>query len=240
MTDLEIAFEETGEQLDRIISALRREKPTPPNPLTKAYWSDNVVTEYNIVGDINYQNFDCWERYPNTLIKVEIGNTVTQIGEHAFEACDSLEEVSIPNSVLNIVGASFADCFGLTIPDSVTSIGGSAFRGCSGLTSITIPDSVTSIGNNMFSGCSGLTSITIPESVTSIGEDAFSSCAGLTSITIPNGVTSIGNEAFYHCSGLTSVTFGNKTKSQVQGMSNYSWDLPSGCVIHCTDGDITI
>ena len=100
MTDLEIAFEETGEQLDRIISALRREKPTPPNPLTKAYWSDNVVTEYNIVGDINYQNFDCWERYPNTLIKVEIGNTVTQIGEHAFEACDSLEEVSIPKILL--------------------------------------------------------------------------------------------------------------------------------------------
>ena len=32
MTDLETAFEETGEQLDRIIAAFKRQAPTPPGP----------------------------------------------------------------------------------------------------------------------------------------------------------------------------------------------------------------
>ena len=47
-------------------------------------------------------------------------------------------------------------------------------------------------------------------------------------------------EAFSHCGLLTSVTFSGKDKATVIGMANYSWDLRSGCVIHCTDGDITI
>ena len=92
-----------------------------------------------------------------------IGDSVTSIGDYAFDNCSGLTNI--------------------TIPDSVTSIGYSAFRGCSGLTSITIPDSVTSIGNYAFYNCSGLTSITIPDSVTSIGGSAFSGCSGLTSIT---------------------------------------------------------
>ena len=150
------------------------------------------------------------------------GDTVTTIGEWAFDGCSSLTSV--------------------TIPDSVTSIGKWAFGGCSGLTSVTIPDSVTSIGEMAFALCSNLTSITvdtgnaaytsidgslytkdektlvqyaigktdpsftIPGSVTSIGERAFASCLSLTNVTIGNGVTSIGNWAFAYCSSLTSVT----------------------------------
>ena len=60
------------------------------------------------------------------------------------------------------------------------------------------------------------------------------------SVTIPDSVTSIGNGAFDGCVGLTNVTFSGKDKATVQGMANYSWELKSGCVIHCTDGDITI
>ena len=79
--------------------------------------------------------------------------SVTSIGESAFEGCDGLTSVTIPNSV--------------------TSIGESAFDGCYGLTSVTIPNSVESIGESAFEGCYGLTSVTIPNSVTSIGDDAF-------------------------------------------------------------------
>ena len=82
--------------------------------------------------------------------------------------------------------------------------------------------------------------MTIPDSVTSIGSGAFSGCSGLTSVTIPDSVTSIGDYAFYGCSRLMNVTFSDKDKATVQGMSDYSWQLPSGCVIHCTDGDITL
>jgi hypothetical protein len=66
---------------------------------------------------------------------------VTSIGDYAFDGCEGLTSI--------------------TIPDSVTSIEDYAFYGCTGLTSIIIPDSVTSIGNAIFSGCSGLKEICV-------------------------------------------------------------------------------
>ena len=126
------------------------------------------------------------------------------------------------------------------IGSAVTSINNTAFHSCDSLTSVMIPDSVTSIGWNVFYKCRSLTSVTIPDSVTSIGDEAFYNCSGLTSVTIPWSVTSIGKSAFIYCSMLTSITFSGKDKATVQGMTNYSWDLNPGCVIHCTDGDITI
>ena len=80
----------------------------------------------------------------------------------------------------------------------------------------------------------------IGNGVTNIDSGAFYSCNSLTSVIIGNGVTSIGFYTFYDCTSLTSVTFSGKNKATVQGMANYSWDIKSGCVIHCTDGDITI
>ena len=120
--------------------------------------------------------------------------------KHIYSDEDTeITNLIIPNSVTSIGNYAFDNCSGLTsvtIPNSVTSIGNHAFEGCSKLTSVTIPNSVTSIGGGAFSYCSGLTSITIPNSVTSIGNEAFYKCSGLTSITIPNSVTSIGGAAF--------------------------------------------
>ena len=144
------------------------------------------------------------------------GQTITSIGDSAFEGCSGLTSVTIPESVTSISYAAFKKCSALTsvtIPNSVTSIGDSAFYYCSALTSVTIPNSVTSIGNKAFEGCSGLTSVTIPNSVTSIGQFAFSSCSKLTSVTIPESVTSISYAAFRYCSGLTSVTIPNSVTS---------------------------
>ena len=146
------------------------------------------------------------------LTSVTIPNSVTGIGKGVFQECSNLASVIIPNSVADIEMKAFFRCSSLTsvtIPNSVTSIKDATFYGCNNLASVTIPSSVTSIGSQAFSMCRSLTSVTIPNSVTSIGYLAFSSCPGLTSIEIPNSVTSIGFRAFNYCTGLTSVVLPN-------------------------------
>ncbi len=142
------------------------------------------------------------------------GNTyqVVEIGSLAFQGCESMSSVTIPNSVTSIGNNAFIDCRGLasvTIPKEVTSAGFGIFSYCTGLTTVTIPTGVTEIWESAFSGCTGLSSISIPDGVTSIGERAFVGCTGLTSISIPNSVTSIGERAFKDCSGLTKVIIQN-------------------------------
>ena len=99
-----------------------------------------------------------------------------------------ITDLVIPNSVTSIGNYAFENCSGLTgelvIPNSVTSIGHSTFYYCRGLKSITIPNGITSIGTNVFFGCSGLTSVKIGNSVTSIGCSAFCYCTDLASVTI--------------------------------------------------------
>ena len=182
------------------------------------------------------------ETASNTLIagcqNTIIPNSVTSIGEHAFNGCKSLTSIEIPNSVTSIGNYAFEHCTSLTsieIPNSVTSIGYAAFDGCTSLTSVVIGNSVTSIGNYAFRGCKSLTSIEIPNSVTSIVSGAFSGCTSLTSVVIGNSVTSIGYGAFSDCSSLTKITCLATTPpvigSEAFSYSNYSADLfvPAGC-----------
>ena len=144
-----------------------------------------------------------------------IPNSVTSIGNYAFENCSGLTgELVIPNSVTSIGHGTFYYCTGLTsvtIPDSVTSIGDYAFYYCTSLTSVTISGGVTAIELGAFCGCKGLKSITIPNGITSIGTNVFFGCSGLTSVKIGNSVTSIGDYAFCYCNSLPSVTIGDKT-----------------------------
>ena len=149
-----------------------------------------VVAEDNTIYDSREDCNAIIETATNTLIRgcknTVIHNSVTTIGERAFDNCRYLTSIVIPNSV--------------------TTIGNCAFQSCTSLTNITIPNSVTTIGGWAFFSCYGLTSVTIGNSVTTIGKSAFYNCKNLTSITIPNSVTTIGDYAFSSCESLTSVT----------------------------------
>ena len=69
------------------------------------------------------------ETATNTLISgcksTIIPNTVTSIGEYAFDGCTGMTSISIPNSVTSIGKSAFSECQFpvLHLPESVTSVG---------------------------------------------------------------------------------------------------------------------
>ena len=157
---------------------------------------------------------------------IVLPESLTAIGNRAFEGCTELTSVIIPNSVTSIGNYAFSSCDKLEsiiIGNNVISIGDGTFYSCESFRSVVIPDSVTSIGDRAFSFCTSLTSIEIPDSVTSIGYDAFSSCKGLTSIEIPDNVTSIGYNAFSSCKSLASVTFTKNSKLENMGSGVFTF-----------------
>ena len=171
----------------------------------------NLRGEYSIRKGVKVIGDSAFE-WCDSLTSINIPNSVTTIGEGAFSNCNSLTSINIPNSVTTIGESAFWGCYSLTsinIPNSVTTIGGGAFSNCNSLTSINIPNNVTTIGEGAFWQCFSLTSINIPNSVTTIGEKAFWECTSLTSINIPNSVTTIGEKAFWECTSLTSINIPN-------------------------------
>ena len=167
-------------------------------------------TKLTIPDDITELNcFALSDCYNITSVTFGENSQLTSIGDGAFNWCESLESITIPDGVKSIGNHAFAGCSALesiTIPDSVLSIGDSAFEGCTALESITIPDSVLSIGYSAFEECSALKSITIPGSVLSIGQRTFAGCSGLESAIIADGVTSIGDDTFLNCTNLVNVS----------------------------------
>ena len=202
------------------------------------------ITIPNSVTNIGAYAF--WEC--TSLTNVTLGTNITSIGAYAFsgqiyaEGGDPFSSITIPNSVTSIGDGAFNDCYSLTsvtIPNRVTSIGDNVFSDCSSLTSITLGTNVTSIGDGAFSG-TRLTSITIPNSVTSIGDYAFSSCSSLTSITFPNSVTNIGAYAFsvgYEGDPLSSITIPNSIINIGEGAFIHCASLTSAAIQGGAIGD---
>ena len=172
-----------------------------------------VTSGYGYSGRINI---------PESIKYIGFTYKVTAIGECAFNCCNNLNSVTIPNSVISIGDWAFNQCYNLTsvtIPSSVTSIGNNVFQLCASLSTIIIPQSVTSIGDGAFDCCGGLNAISVEDG--NMYYDSRDNCnavietasntliAGSNSTIIPNSVTSIGDYAFSYRNGLAQIEIPN-------------------------------
>ena len=142
-----------------------------------------------------------------TQYPMKTSSTYSKI--YAYYIPVTLREVTITTQV-NIPSCAFQNCDlieTITIPEKVESIGSHAFYNCSGLTRLNsetdgefnIPKAVTNISDYMFYGCSQAVEFTMG-SIETIGSHAFYNCSLVEyfnsetqyKIEVPNTVINIG------------------------------------------------
>ncbi len=165
-----------------------------------------------------------------------IPNSVTSIGEYAFDGC-SLTNINIPDSVTTICSDAFKDCSKLSslcIPASVTKIEHAAFLNCGSLNEIVVDSANTKYDSR--NNCNALidkssdtllrgsNNTIIPSNINVIGSYAFSGCNQMTGITIPSNITTIYYCAFKDCTNLEGIVIPNSVTyfadQEFQGCTN--------------------
>ena len=119
---------------------------------------------------------------PPFVIYNDVIYSVTAISNSAFQECNSLTNVTVPDSVTTIGEYAFFECENLTdviVSDSVTTIRYNAFENCVDLRNISLGNGLEKLENMVFHHCSSLTSIKLPASLKDIGWGVFNWCTSM-------------------------------------------------------------
>ena len=182
------------------------------------------------------------------LVSVQVPPTVIEIGDCAFSNCSSLASIDLSYGIRKIGYRPFVNTAltEVTLPDSLTNVVGNIAAGCFNQLKFTLGEqsyfAVSSEGalydkdyTTLFSCPNRAESILIPETVETIGREAFADCFRLRSVSIPANVKTIEDAAFLNCPRLTDIYFLG-TDLDTVGMEIVSGRTSSDLKIHVRPG----
>ncbi len=143
---------------------------------------------------------------------IELPTNLKIISSYAFERCEYLEELIIPESIEQIsTYHTFAGCNSLKsieLPKDCKYFLGMSeytFAECKNLERIVIPAGFGKIGPYTFSGCTMLSEIILEEGITEIYSGSFRELDSLVEIVFPESVTTLSSSIFWDCPNLRDV-----------------------------------
>ena len=177
------------------------------------------TVRFSKVKEVSWYSF----RGCNSLVHLNLGDSIYYISDRAFESCSSLRALHIPASLTSVTGGAFAYTSSLdTITVAPANPVYNSNNDCNaiihtdtkyvivGCRRTIIPADTKGIENSAFEGCAGLQSVTLPEGIEYIGSSAFYSCANLHAINFPNSITSVGCYPFGRCYSLPDPIYNNR------------------------------
>ena len=165
--------------------------------------------------------------YELTADSLTVPEGLKFIEEEAFCGCKSLEEITIPSTVILLGKRCFEICDSLrrvlfaesltTAADSVTTVElhEAAFGHCVELRSARLPRNLFYIPRRCFTGCIALIDVPIPVAVREIRYASFSECESLVSTDLSENINVIESKVYRGCSSLQKVTIRSSNNLRV-------------------------
>ena len=163
----------------------------------------NYGAKYQVseIADYAFQGCD-------KLESLVIPNTVKKIGMYAFTGCSKLLNISFPESLEDVMAGALYECAWYdNQPDGLVYVGNLLYRykGIAPTGVITINEGTKAVLGLAFSSQPNITSVILPESVTSVHMQAFGDCPNLESVTLPTWLSVIEDYTFQNCSKLQNI-----------------------------------
>ncbi len=87
------------------------------------------------------------------LEEIHFPSTLVNVGAGAFEYCESIQAIALPEGTKYIYENAFADCtalVALNLPESLEGVGNYAFYACPKLKNVTLPENCKTVGEYAF------------------------------------------------------------------------------------------
>ena len=159
-----------------------------------------IDNSVSVIGDCAFES--CYNLY-----EINAGPQLQEIGNFSFSGCSQLRTLHTTDNIRRIGRYSFSNCSNI---DSiciykVNDIPDGAFYNCKNLNHIIISNSLNRIGQYSFYNCSNLRNMVLPQTLKKIEQSAFKGCSHLFWMDLPNEIRDIGKCSFMNCRGLMAI-----------------------------------